>query len=354
MQHSSQSAIFKDYFQGLNPSDFAMKQEDPNSNLPVPTESPKDYLHRLNHFLALSLSLPERAARALGAIVGGSTLLLTRTLIPSAIKNSTSYRFTFGMFQTFLIKNVAELKDFSTDIQLQKHFLNRKLLGTSLEAAGLLTMHLSPVWIFAIASDAAKGGQVFLSRLVYYLKENQVIDENSNPDSLEQVLLSIHEMGRQGATAIDTPPLSMPEVKELAEQLRSSTASLRQNSANLLPRFESIWNQIRSVAKKENLSTEQVMGMLSLSAVSLAQTGMGTAAAVGKTGFYLLDEVLLNDYKETLITIADTGSLRYMQQNMQPFIQNAQSHFDFNRETRSQRWFKSGIEKLLRAIRSRK
>lgn len=333
---------------------MAVKSEDPIPKLPVPLDNPETYLDRLNHYLALSFSLPERAARALGSIVGGSTLLLTKTLIPTAIKNSNSYRFTLGMFQTFLIKNVAQLDDFADSTPLPEHFLNRKLLGTSLEAAGLLTMHLSPVWVFAIASDAAKGGQVFLNRLVKHLKENEIISEDSHPTSLEQVLLSIHDMGRHGATAIDTPPLSMTEVEEIATQLRESTASLRANSPNLIPRFESIWEQIRQVAKKENLSTEQVLGMLSVNAASIAQTSVGTAGAVGKTGFYFLDDVILNDYKNTLIDISETGSLQYMQQNMQPFLQNAQSHFDFKIETRSQRWFKTSIEKLIRQFRGKK
>jgi hypothetical protein len=330
-----------------------MNHDDSDSKLSVPVFdeiNPDTYLDRLNHYLALSFSLPERLARALGSLIGGSTLLLTKTLIPSAVKNSNSYRFTFGMFQTFLIKNVAQLDDFQTDTELQEHFLNRKLLGTSLEAAGLLTMHLSPVWIFAIASDAAKGGQVFLNRLVHHLKEHDVIAEDSNPESLEQVLLSIHDMGRLGATAIDTPPLTMLEVEELAAQLRESTASLRKNSANLLPRFEAIWNQISQVASQENLSTEQVLGMLSVSAASIAQTSVGTAGALGKTGFYFLDEIILNDYKETLADISDTGSLGYMQQNMQPFVQNAQSHFNFKNETRSQTWFKDSIARLVRQI----
>jgi len=258
------------------------------------------------------------------------------------------------MFQTFLIKNVAQLDGFQTDIELQEHFLNRKLFGTSLEAAGLLTMHLSPVWVFAIASDAAKGGQVFLNRLVHHLKEHDVIADESNPESLEQVLLAIHDMGRQGATAIDTPPLTLAEVEELAAQLRVSTASLRDSSAKLLPRFEAIWIQISQVAKQENLSTEQVLGMLSLSAASLSQAGLGTAGAVGKTGFYFLDELILNDYKETLIGISETGSLRYMQQNMQPFIQNAQSHFDFKIETQSQAWLKGAITSLAGKVKPRK
>jgi len=331
-----------------------MLPEDPDYKLPIPLDDTEGYLDKLNHYLALSLSLPERAARALGSLVGGSTLLLTKMLIPTAIKNSNSYRFTLGMFQTFLISNVAQIDDIETDLVLKEHFLNRKLLGTSLEAAGLLTMHLSPVWVFAIASDAAKGGQVFLMRLVQHLKESEVISADSDPQSLEQVLLSIHDMGRQGATAIDTPPLSMPEIEELAAELRASTEALRHNSANLIPTFESLWKQISQIARKENLSTDQVLGMLSISAASLAQAGVGTAGAVGKTGFYFLDEVILNDYRETLIHIAETDSLNYMQKNMQPFLRNAQSHFDFKKETRSQTWLKLSIKKLSRQLGPKK
>ncbi len=333
-----------------------MNPADPNSKLPVPVidaDNPQTSLEKLQHYLLLTFSLPERLARALGSLIGGSTLLLSKTLLPAAVKNSDSYRFTLGMFQTFLIKNVAQIDHLQTDTELQEHFLNRKLLGTSLEAVGLLTMHLSPVWVFAIASDAAKGGQVFLNRLVLHLKENGVIAEESNPESIEQVLLSIHEMSRQGATAIDTPPLSLPEVQELASQLRESMAALRQNSSSLLPSFEALWSQIGRVASRENLSTEQVLGMLSLHAAAIAQSGKGTAGAVGKTGFYFLDEVILNDYKETLSGISATGSLSYMHQHMQPFVQNAQAHFNFKIETRSQAWLKDGIARLWRQLRPR-
>ncbi len=323
-----------------------VEQEEEVPHLPVTVENSEGYLTRLNHYLSLSLSIPERSARALSALVGGSTLLLSRALIPSAIKNTTSYKFTLGMFQTFLIRNVAGVNSVSHEIELKDNFVHRKMLGTSLEAAGLLTMHLSPVWVFAIASDAAKGGQVFLQRLVHHLKENEVIAKDSNPESLEQILQSIEEMGRQGATAIDTPPLSKDEIVELADELRASTSNLAGNSANLLPRFESIWKQISQVAKKENLSTEQVMGMLSVHAASIAETGIGTAGAVGKTGYNILDEVLLNDYKNTLSNITQEGALGYMKNNMQPYLENAQSHFDFKQETWTQRWFKTAIRKF--------
>lgn len=311
-----------------------------DSDLPPPPVSRPTHLEQLNHYLALTFSLPERTARALGAIIGGSTLLLSKALLPNSIKDSNSYHFTLGMFQTFLIRNVAGIDNAATNAELGDKFLQRKLLGTSLEAAGLLTMHLSPVWVFAIAADAARGGQVFLQRLVGHLKENGVIAQSSNPQSIEQVLQAIANMGQKGATFVDTPPLSRGEIKTLADELRQSTTKLTRDSGKLLPDFEAIWNQIALIAKKENLSTEQVMGILSVSAASVTRSGMGTADAVGRTGAVILDEMILQDYRETLAAIGEMGALGYIKTHMQPFLANARSHFDFSQDTGSQRWFR--------------
>ncbi len=308
------------------------------SNLSVATESStKKYDSKIAHYLSLSLSIPERTARALSAIIGGSTILLTNTLIPGAIKNTSSYHFTVGMFQAFLVQNVAGMSEVRTNTELKENFVNRKLLGSSLEAAGLLTMHFSPVWVFAIASDTARGGQVFLNRLVHHLKENGVINESSNPESLEQILQSIQDMSHQSAAAIDTPPLSKEEITNLANELRGSAAKLTENSTNMLPRFENLWNQITLVARKENLSLAQVLGMLSVHAASISGTGLGTAGALGKTSIGIVDEVVLTDYRETLQGISEEGASNYLTNHMQPFLQQARSHFDFTNETVTQR-----------------
>lgn len=308
--------------------------------LPVPTDPP-GAVSKLAHYFSLTLSLPERTARAMGALVGGGTMLLTQTFIPGAIKKSSSYHFTVGMFQAFLVQNVAGMKDIRDETRLQDNFVHRKLLGTSFEAAGLLTMHLSPVWVFAIASDAARGGQVFLQRLVHHLKENSVISAESSPESLEQILVSIQEMSHKGATAIDTPPLSAEEIKVLADELRQSTSNLTSSSADLLPSFENLWDQILLVAGKENLSVPEILGVLSVHAATLSSAGIGTADAVSRTGYGILDEIILADYKETLQGISENGAGQYMADHMQPFIQNARSHFDLNRETTTQKWFQS-------------
>ncbi len=317
---------------------MSLDDKESQALIPVPS-NPPGAVSKIAHYFSLTLSLPERTARAMGALVGGGTMLLTQTLVPGAIKKSSSYHFTVGMFQAFLVQNVAGMKDIREQTRLQDHFIHRKLLGTSFEAAGLLTMHLSPVWVFAIASDAARGGQVFLQRLVHHLKENSVISVESNPESLEQILVSIQEMSHKGATAIDTPPLSAEEIKVLADELRRSTSNLTSNSAELIPNFENLWSQILLVAKKENLSVPEILGVLSVHAASLSSAGIGAADAVSRTGYGILDEMILADYKETLQGISKNGAGKYMADHMQPFLLNARSHFDLNRETTTQKWF---------------
>ena len=322
-----------------------------STQLPVPVTSDTSYLQQLTRYLELTLSIPERTARAACALIGGTTLLLTKTLLPDAVKTSSTYHFTLGMFQTFLVRNVAGMDRGDLPDQLQDRFVHRKMLGTSLEAAGLFTMHISPVWVFAIASDTARGGQVFLNRLVHYLKEHNVISKDASPANLEQVLQAIQDMSHRGAQTIDTPPLSRDEISALADELRSTTARLSEHSSELLPRFEDLWNQISLVARKENLSMEQVLGLLSVNASNAVQQGVGTANAVTRTGFHILNEMVLTDYRKTLNGISEEGSLAYMQNHMRPFLGSAQLHFDFSRETWTQRMFKNVIQAFASKLR---
>lgn len=314
---------------------------------PPAPPSPPAWAGRLGRALSLTLSLPERTARALAALAGGGALLLTRTLLPGAVKNSTSYRFTLGMFQTFLVRNVAGMAAVEGEAELKDRFTQRKLLGSSFEAAGLLTMHLSPVWVFAVASDAARGGQVFLRRLVFHLKEHRVIAPDRDPRTLEQILEAVHDMGREGAGAVDMPPMSREELGEVAAELRRSAAALAENSAKLLPRFESLWDQIGRAAEREDLSVARVLGLLSVSAASLAGAGAGTVRAVGEAGYGILDEMVIDDYKASLDRIAEQGAAAYVGGHMRPFVENARAHFDFGRESWTQRRLKGPIDRLL-------
>jgi hypothetical protein len=183
---------------------------------------------------------------------------------------------------------------------------------------------------------------VFLNRLVNTLKENGVIAADSHPDSIEQILISIQDMAARGAAAFDMPPLSRDEAFSLAAELRQSTSLLANRSSALLPSFERLWEQIVEVARAERISMEELLGILAIN----ASKGRDTAEAVGKTGAVLFDEMLLSEYRQTLAGIRTTGALVYVKTHMQPFFSNALSHFDFQRLTWTETWYRRLLGRL--------
>lgn len=321
----------------MNPSEPPVQPPVP---LPDPDNPPAGERRRLVEYLGLALSLPERGARAAAALVGGASWVLSTHLIPAALRGTNTYRFTAGMFQTFLIRDVAGMQTVPAEHALQEQFLTRKLVGSGLEAAGLLTLHFSPVWVFAIASDAARGGQVFLQRLTDALREHGLIAPDQHPGSVEQVLLALQDVGDRGATAFDTPPLSLAEVSQLRSDLTQATGRLAANATELLPRFEDLWQRIERVSLEQHMTVEQVLGVLAINVGRAAQTGGKAASVVGRSSLALLDESVLRQYRETLDTLQQEGGLAYVQRQMEPFLLGARSHFDWGRETLTQRWLR--------------
>jgi hypothetical protein len=120
-----------------------------------------------------------------------------------------------------------------------------------------------------------------------------------------------------------------------------------------------IWNHFLTFARTHIILSKSVrerawphggmpviLGMLSVHAANIPESGLGTAGAVGKTGYAILDEVILSDYKETLQSIAKTGTREYMRAHMAPFMLQARTHFDLNQETMSQKWFSRAVSRL--------
>ena len=83
-------------------------------------------------------------------------------------------------------------------------------------------MRFSPLWVFAIAGDAAGGSKVFLNRLVEHLKENEIIPQEAKATELVDVLEAIQVASSKSATSIDTPPLSRKKLTELADEMKGS------------------------------------------------------------------------------------------------------------------------------------
>lgn len=280
--------------------------------------------------LMYTLSLPERTIRSLAALVGGTSILLAETLFPKSLRGTTTYKVTIGLMQQFIIERVAGMKDRINEdhVQLSDDYVQRKMAGTALEAAGLLAMGYSPLWVFAILGDAAGGGKVFLKRLVKYLKENDVLREEIEARELVDVLEAVQEASVQSASTIDTPPLSRDELSELANEMKSNYGRVVESATNLMPRLEAIWKNMEQLALRENISVERLVGIMTVDAATWSKKGMGIALATGQTSAELINENILDSYRNTLAMTSEHGIDEYLSSHMRPFMQSARAHFN--------------------------
>ncbi len=287
-------------------------------------------------YLTYTLSLPERAVRSLAALIGGSTDLLVKSLLPESLRGTTTYRVTVGLFQAFLLERMAGIapEDVTTATgRLKNKYVQRKLLGNVLEAAGLLTMRFSPLWVLAIAGDAAGGGKTFLERLVKHLKINNVIPENAEPKELVDVLEAVQNASDKSATALDQPPLSRDELAQLADEMKESYSKVLTTSVDLIPDLTKVWDDIEKVSVKEKVPLETLLGMMVFEAASFVEKSVGTVTAVGKTGVELFDEAIVQSYKRTLERVSIEGVDGYLANHFQPFLEAAKGHFDVSKKT---------------------
>lgn len=280
------------------------------------------------------LSLPERTIRSLAALATGTTNLLTESLFPEALRGTTAYKIFIGDAQKFVTEKVAEVhRQAAEDPPSDPKYLHRKIVGGALETAGLFAMHVSPLWIFAIAGDAAAGSRVFLNRLVEQLKRNGVIDESMQVTGLDDLLMAMHETSRSGATAVDTPPLSRAEVEKLADEMMDHYGNVFSKATGLLPRLDDLWGRMEKLASRDNVSIERLQGILSLDVFDYGRRGVGAALAVGQTGTTLFGEQILDSYAKTLDKMNKNGVMNYVGDEMKPFFEAATGHFAPDRRT---------------------
>ena len=298
---------------------------------------------RLRRAAGYLLSLPERSLRSVAALTAGTTGLLSEALLPEAIRNSSSYRVTVGLFHEFLTQQLAGMEQ--PGGRVKPRFVERKLLGNVLEAAGLLTMRLSPLWVLALAGDALGGSKAFLTKLAGRLEANGVIPNAADISAWEDLLGSLQHAAGTGAMAVDQPPLSRQELAELSEELRANISQALRSSADLLVQLTEIWSDMETVAEREGVPLEQVGGVMTFDAAALLRKGANTVRAAGESGVALIDEAVLDSYRHTLKELNESGLRRYLRTRMRPFLRAAGGHFDPERSTWTERLFGSDREK---------
>lgn len=292
-----------------------------------------------------TLSLPERLVRSVAAALGGTTKLVTDIVIPEPLRKSSTYTAIMGNTQRFLIEKVAQVQGaYASEAAeaLPEDFVPRKVAGNVVDAVGIFSLHLSPLWVFAIATDVASGSKEYLGRLTAELKANRVIPEDANIQKLDDLLDSMSQAGSESAKVFDAPPLDVKAVRELRDRITGGYTNVFKNAANLMPRIDDLWNQMEALAKRDGVAVDTIVGLMTIDLGKQAGRAIDAAFAVGAVTTDLLSEKILASYGQTIDQIQREGALTVLERSAKPFVDAIGAHLSGKTDT----WTEWALKKM--------
>ncbi|MEK6643571.1 MAG: hypothetical protein AABZ08_06645 [Planctomycetota bacterium] len=299
-----------------------------------------------------TLSLPERLARSLAATLGGATKILTDTLIPEPLRKTNTFTAVVGNAQRFFIEKVAEVQGAYGDTPgatLPDDYVQRAIAGNLINTVGILSVHLSPLWVFALASDVSHGSKVYLNRLVTELKENKVIPQDANISEVTELLDSLGKAGKETAQVFDIPPVDVGQLRELRDRLTSGYQNVFREATDLLPRMDTLWKKIESLASRDNVAIESIVGLMTVDLAKGAGKAVDAAFVVGNVTTNVVAETILQSYGETILRVQNRGALACLDEATRPYMDAISTHMSLEKET----WTEWALKKVLSPIASK-
>lgn len=295
-----------------------------------------------------TLSLPERLVRSAAVAIGGTSKLLTDTLIPEPLRKTTAYTAMVGNSQRFFIEKVAEVQgayEASADGagSLPENYIPRAVAGNVINAAGLFAVHLSPLWVFAFVSDIAHGSKAYLNKLVAELKENGVIDKDAHIKEVDELLEALGKAGKDTALVFDLPPVDVASLTKLRDDLTRGYSGVFKEATDLLPRMDNLWEKMQSLASRDGVAMESVVGLMTLDLEATAGKAVGAAFAVGNATADVLSETIFQSYGETIYRIQERGAVTCLEEAGKPFFDAITAHLSSNKQS----WTEWALDKIM-------
>ncbi len=287
-----------------------------------------------------TLSLPERLVRSTAAAVGGASKLLTHTIIPEPLRKTTAYTAMVGNFQRFFIEKIAEVQGAYSEAEaaaLPEKFVARAIAGNVLSAAGILSIHFSPLWVFAFLSDVAHGSKAYLDRLVIELKEGGVISPDVDIKEIDELLGALGKAGKDSAQVFDLPPVDVASLTKLREDLAKGYGGVVKEAGDLVPRMDTLWNKMQSLAGRDGVAVESIVGLMTIDVTKSAGKAVDAAFAVGNVTADVLNETIFQSYGETIERIQREGAVACLEEAAKPFVEAIASHWSVGKQTWTQR-----------------
>ena len=282
-------------------------------------ESPKDQRDRRESLAGYVVSLPERLVRTTAASGGGLLLEASDHILPPPVRDAKIYQCLIARPLRITVEAVGGVSGrFPMQDMSGQELIQRKVAGNFVEAFSVFTVGFSPLWFLAAASDVTGGTRVYLDAFVRELKKADVLPDNTDVSSVDDLLAVLDSTIGQAADAIDIPPTALSDMRDTVELLREN--------AELIPgpqRLAELFSQLNLAAREQKRSPLVVSTLV--------------AAGALQAGIKLGSVHILSFYTDALNVIRTEGVSSYLGRISQPYVDAATSHLKRGRRTHTRR-----------------
>ena len=329
------------------------------ANDPLPQAGVRSVPEQMLSGLLFGLSLPERLVRSAVGITAGTAKEIAEFVVPQAFQTSKSYEVAVRNSLDFLISTVAHVSESKCEssaasvaqdiavVDPEKtvadsvdatvvdpgRFIAKKAVGNFIDIAGLTTLHVSPLWILAIVSDAAYGTKTYLSELSAELQKQGLIDDSSTIHKVDDLFAAVQNASGKAASQFDQPPLSLSELRESFNQTRAALNEV--DPTLLIPESEirRYWDDMKQLATQENISLLGVSGAVAMQAVeSIRGASQGTLTGLFVAG-KIVNRNIFSHYTSALATIHRNGIWSSVKDSYGPYLEMAWGNFTSSRKS---------------------
>jgi len=287
----------------------------------------------MGKLLARVASLPERLIRTVAAALGGTIQETAQLVLPRLVRNSRLYEATAKNVLRITVELVGGVESTVADDEFEPHagkLAARKAVGNVVELGSIAAFGFSPLWLLAAAADVTRGSRVYLDALVEELRANDVIAEQTNIETVDDLLGALE--GASGTTArlVDIPPLEIAALKQ-------SLAALRDDASELPTPAEmaSAFRGLRAAATRERRS--------------LLEVSVGVGTAFFNSARHVGRQHLLDPYSEDMAPLRNEGFGAYASRVSKPYAEAVARHFGPEADSLTER----GIDRINKARRER-
>ena len=288
------------------------------------------------------LSLPERLVRSFGALAGGLLREMGIILLPARIRRTALYRVMVEVTLRFLIEELGRVKGVYAKDRDLEDFLLKRTASHGIELLGLLTLHVSPIWVLAALADATGAGHTLIEQIAESLKEEGLLEREARFETLDEVLNGLEKTSAHLADTLNMPPITLSGLRREWERFKEVLPSVPQASLPNLTSLESVWTKLVEASATEHQSVFALCSTLAVGALaelpanvfSLSRAAQSAAKRTGQ----LLGKTLLDHYVVALNEISAAGFVEYWRRQFRPYLSAAAVQFAPANESTTERF----------------